>query len=152
MEEKDLIEKLHKIEWLYARATTSGERLAAENARERIRQRLRITQQQAEAIEIRFSLPDHWSRRLLLSLLRRYGLEPYRYTGQRQTTVMVRAPRIFVDETLWPEFQELNRTLRAYLDEVTDRLIQKEIHRDNSEAAVQSGPDALQARGTTGRG
>jgi hypothetical protein len=149
MEEKDLIEKLRKIEWLYARATTSGERLAAENARERIRERLRITQQQAEAIEIRFSLPDHWSRRLLLSLLRRYGLEPYRYAGQRQTTVMVRAPRIFVDETLWPEFQELNRTLRAYLDEVTDRLIQKEIHRDSSEAQVQRGtpvrPERLSA-------
>lgn len=149
MEEKDLIEKLHKIEWLYARATTPGERIAAENARERIRERLRITQQKAEAIEIRFSLPDMWSRRLLLSLLRRYGLKPYRYSRQRHTTVRVRAPRIFVDETLWPEFQELNRTLRAYLDEVTDRVIQEEIHRDNSEAEVQSSPEALEASRTT---
>ena len=148
MEEKDLIEKLHKIEWLYARATTAGERSAAENARQRIRERLRAAQQQAGAIEIRFSLPDQWSRRLLLSLLRRYGLEPYRYSGQRRTTVMVRVPRIFVDETLWPEFQELNRTLRAYMDEITDRVIREEIHRDYSEAVVQSGPETLGARRT----
>jgi hypothetical protein len=148
VEEKDLIEKLHKIEWLYARATTPGERSAAENASQRIRERLRMTQQKVEAVEIRFSLPDLWSRRLLLSLLRRYGLKPYRYSGQRQTTVMVRAPRIFVDETVWPEFQELNRTLRAYIDEVTDRVIQEEIHRDNSEAEVQSGPQALEASRT----
>jgi hypothetical protein len=148
VEEKDLIEKLHKIEWLYARATTPGERIAAENARERIRERLRITQQKAGAIEIRFSLPDLWSRRLLLSLLRRYGLKPYRYSGQRHTTVMVRAPRIFVDETLWPEFQELNGTLRAYMDEVTDRVIKEEIHRDNSEAEVQSGLETIEDRRT----
>lgn len=148
MEEKDLIEKLHKIEWLYARATTPGERIAAENASERIRERLRMTQQKAEAIEIRFSLPDLWSRRLLLSLLRRYGLKPYRYSGQRHTTVMVRAPRIFVDETLWPEFQELNGTLRAYMDEVTDRVIKEEIHRDNSEAEVQSGLETIEDRRT----
>jgi hypothetical protein len=85
----------------------------------------------------------------LLSLLRRYGLEPYRYSGQRRTTVMVRAPRVFIDETLWPEVQELNRTLRTYLDEVTDRVIKEGIHRDYSEAEVQSGPQTFQARGTT---
>jgi hypothetical protein len=32
---------------------------------------------------------------------------------------MVRAPRGFVDQVLWPEFGELDRALRAYLHEVT---------------------------------
>jgi hypothetical protein len=58
-----------------------------------------------------------------MALLRRYGLDPYRYRRQRRTTVVVRAPRRFVDETLWPEFQELNEVLTAHLDDVTRRVI-----------------------------
>jgi tRNA nucleotidyltransferase (CCA-adding enzyme) len=50
---------------------------------------------------------------------------------------MVRVPKRFVEETLWPEFEELNRTLHAYLDEVTERVIREEIDRDSSEAAIK---------------
>ena len=42
MDERKLIEKLRRIEALYAGAATSGERVAAANARDRIRERLRI--------------------------------------------------------------------------------------------------------------
>ena len=45
----------------------------------------------------------------------RYGLRPFRYRRQRLTTVMVRVPRGFVDQVLWPEFVELNGALTAYL-------------------------------------
>jgi len=138
MDEQRLIEKLRRIESLYAGATTPGERIAAATARDRIRERLRALQDRAVEVEYRFTLSDIWSRKLFLGLLRRYDLEPYRYRGQRYTTVMVRVPRKFVDETLWPEFQELNQTLRAYLDEVTDRVIREEIHRDSSEAGIKS--------------
>ena len=54
----------------------------------------------------RFTLADTWSRKLFLSLLRRYDLKPYRYRGQRRTTVMVKVPKPFVHETLWPEFRQ----------------------------------------------
>lgn len=80
-------------------------------------------------------MPDEWSRRLFLALCRRYGLNPYRYHRQRRTTVMVRVPRGFVDQVLWPEFQELNRALRAYLNEMTLRVIREEVFADASEAA-----------------
>ena len=40
---------------------------------------------------------------------------------------MARVPVSFVNETLWPEFQELNKTLGSYLDEETDRVITKQI-------------------------
>jgi hypothetical protein len=40
-------------------------------------------------VEFRFSLADQWSRHLLVALLRRYGIKPYRYSRQRRTTVMV---------------------------------------------------------------
>ncbi len=48
---------------------------------------------------------------------------------------MVRVPKGFVDQVLWPEFQELNAALMHYLNEITTRVIREEVHRDTSEAA-----------------
>lgn len=79
-------------------------------------------------------MPNQWSRRLFVTLCRRYGLKPYRYRRQRLTTVVLRVPRGFVDQVLWPEFSELNQALRAYLEEVTLRVIRDEVHADASEA------------------
>jgi hypothetical protein len=140
LEEDRLIAKLHKIEALFARPATPGERIAARDALERIRTRLRQLELSEPAVEFRFSLPDTWSRSLLIALLRRYGLKPYRYPGQRTTTVMAKVTKSFVDETLWPEFQQLNETLRGYLDEVTQRVIAGAICRDVSEAEERADP------------
>jgi hypothetical protein len=83
---------------------------------------------------MQFSMPDQWSRYLFLALCRRYGLQPYRLFRQRRNTVMVRVPRGFTNEVLWPEFTELHNTLQAYLQEVTLRIIREEVHADASEA------------------
>lgn len=142
-EERHLIEKLRKIETLFARTTNSGERQAAESASERIRRRLAQSEEAEPAVEYRFSLPDGWSKLLFIALLRRYGLKPYRYAGQRRTTVMVKVAASFVDEVLWPEFQEVNATLRSHLDSVTTRIIQQAIHgghADIEERPVEESP------------
>jgi hypothetical protein len=117
--ESQLREKLRKIEALFAGAGTTGERLAAEAALERVRARLSELGRRDPPVEMQFSMPDQWSRHLFLALCRRYGLSPYRLHRQRRNTVMVRAPRGFVDQVLWPEFGELDRALQAYLHEVT---------------------------------
>jgi hypothetical protein len=134
-DESQLREKLRKIEALFAGAGTTGERLAAEAALDRVRARLATLERDDPAVEMQFSMPDRWSRRLFLALSRRYGLRPFRYRRQRLTTVMVRVPRGFVDQVLWPEFQELNKALAQYLNEVTLRVIREEVHGDASEAA-----------------
>jgi hypothetical protein len=133
--EAHLREKLRKIEALFAGAGTLGERIAAEAALERVRARLAELERRDPPTEMQFSLPDQWSRQLFLALCRRYGLKPYRLHRQRLTTVMLRVPRGFVDQVLWPEFQELNKALTQYLNEVTTRVIRDEVHRDTSEAA-----------------
>ena len=133
-EEAVLREKLRKIEALFAGAGTVGERVAAEAALWRVQARLAELQGRDKAIEMQFSLRDQWSRRLFLALCRRYGLKPYRLYRQRLTTVMLRVPQAFVDQVLWPEFQELNGALMQYLNDVTDRVIREEVHRDTSEA------------------
>lgn len=138
--EQELIEKLLRVEAVFARTTFDGERDAAANAMNRIRERLQAMQKADPPIEFRFTLQDTWSRRLLVALMRRYDITPYRYPRQRYTTVMARVPRSFVDETLWPEFNELEKTLRAYLDEVTSRVIGESIYADSSEAEVRDEP------------
>jgi hypothetical protein len=95
-EEQQLVLKLRKIEALFARPGTEGERRAAENASNRIRARLAELEQVEPAVEFRFSLPDAWSRSLFVAVLRRHGLRPYRYHGQRRTTVMVRVDKSYV--------------------------------------------------------
>jgi hypothetical protein len=129
-----LREKLRKIEALFAGAGTAGERSAAEAALLRIRAKLDDLGRQETATEMQFSMADSWSRHLFLALCRRYGIQPYRRYRQRYTTVMVRAPRRFIDEVLWPEFKELNAELQKYLHEVTLRVIREEVHSDASEA------------------
>jgi len=122
---------------------TAGEKNAAERAKERILERLAFWEREAPPIEYRFSMADMWSRRVFVALLRRYGIRPYRYSGQRCTTVMARVSKRFVDETLWPEFREISETLRTYLSEVTDRVVAQVIHQDSSEAELVERPRQL---------
>ena len=115
-------------------AAQPGERLAAEAALERVRERLAELGRQDPSIEMQFSMPDQWSRHLFLALCRRYGMKPYRYYRQRRNTVVVRAPKRFLDQVLWPEFSELDQALQAYLHQVTLRVIREEVYADASEA------------------
>ena len=132
--EQALREKLRKIEALFARAGTAGEKAAAGAAAERIRARLGPAASDESLVEIKFSVPDIWSRKLFIALCRKYGFSPFRYRRMHRQTVIIKAPRSFVDQVLWPEFQDLSGALTAYLDEVTERLIREELHGETAEA------------------
>jgi hypothetical protein len=137
--EQELRERLRKISALFEGATTPGERNAAAAAIERVKKALGAIQQTERSVEMQFSLPDRWQRRLFAALCRRYGLEPYRYKRQRYTTVMVRAPRSFIDRTLWPEYQEIKGALDEYLNEATERIIREEVFGDARDAPERRG-------------
>jgi hypothetical protein len=148
-DEQNLIDKLRKVEALFAGAGSDGERNAAANAIDRIREHLRQVQAVDPPVEMQFSMADQWSRKLFVALLRRYGIDPYRYSRQRYTTVMARIPKGFVNETLWPEFQELSKALQHYLDDVTERVIAAGVFADNSEAEVRPEGLSLPAPGAS---
>lgn len=118
--------------------------MAAARARERIQARLEQLAGEEPPIEVRFTLADQWSRHLFVALLRRYGITPYRYPRQRRTTVMARLSSSFVDDTLWPEFLELQSTLSAYFDALTDRVIEQALEVKPGEAE-ERGEDATAA-------
>jgi hypothetical protein len=126
--------KLRKIESLFAGAGTTGERVAAAAAAERIRARLKETQAREPSVEVRFSISDPWSRQLFSALCRRYGIRPYRYPRMRRQTIIVNAPRGFIDTMLWPEFEQINAALTEYLMAATTRIISSEVFGDSGEA------------------
>ena len=132
--EQHLREKLRKIAALFEGATTPGERVAAAAAIERIKIALAAMARTEPPVEVQCSLPDRWQRRLFAALCRRYGLQPYRYKRQRRTTMIVKAPRSFIDKTLWPEYVQLKKALDEYLNDATDRIIREEVYRDAAEA------------------
>lgn len=133
-DEAILRDKLRKVEALFAGAATAGERAAADAAAERIRIRLAEAARSDPPVETRISIPDPWSRQLFLALCRRYGLKPYRYRRMRRQTVIVKAPRTFLQTVLWPEFEQINVALGEYLSSVTARVIREEVFGDVGDA------------------
>lgn len=65
---------------------------------------------------------------------------------------MVKVTASFVNEVLWPEFQELNGTLRAHLDSVTSDIIKRAIHANDAdvEERTEQGPNASEGQGSKG--
>lgn len=133
MDERALIERLQKIEALYAGATSDGERAAAASALDRIVERLAAFERVEVSEEYQLSLHDPWARRVFIALARRYGLRPFRYERQRAGTVMIRVAPTFFNDTLWPEFEAISGELRVFLDEITERVIATAIHRDTAD-------------------
>jgi hypothetical protein len=137
LDETALREKLAKLEALFRRAGTPGERDAAGAAIDRLRGRLSDAGSDDEA-ELQFSLPDTWSVRLFLAVCRKHGLTPYRYARQRRTTVMVRARRRHFDRTVWPEFSALHTELTIYFEEIADHLITDAMRSDGDDASLDA--------------
>ncbi|MDH4466832.1 MAG: hypothetical protein QE271_02135 [Bacteriovoracaceae bacterium] len=145
MDEIELIRKLKLIEALHQGSTTAGEKMAASEAIRRIQDRLNESQAESRerVVEYKFGMSDEWNRKLFKALLRRYGVEPYRYERQRHTTVMAKVSKRFVDDELWPQYLEMSKVLETYLTHATDRIISEAVHKDNSEAKVVAEPDQL---------
>ena len=146
MELDDLLETLRRIEALHVRTDVPGERQAAAVALDAMGESWPAWLEQDPPVEYKFTMADNWSRRLFTALLRRYGIQPYRYHGQRRTTVMARASKSFVDQTLWPEFIELSNVLQTYLSDVTECVIRQAIFEDSSEAEERPPMAAIEVR------
>ena len=133
MTREEIVAKILKVEALYRGTDIHGEKIAALTAIQRLQAQLAA--QPEPELEYQFSLPDPWKRRLFLALARRHNLKPYRKPRQRYATVMLKVQTRYLDQILWPEFLELSDILSKYLEEATDDIIARAIHKDISEAA-----------------
>ncbi len=133
----DLIQKLVKLQELFRRTDSPGERAAAEAAIGRLRGRMRDARSDPE-IEMKFSLPDGWSVRLFVAVCRKHGLHPYRYSRQRRTTVMVRAREREFDRVVWREYCHLQDELELYFEDTVDYLITSVMRSDGDDSGLES--------------
>jgi len=134
-----LFGKLSKLEALFARAGTPGERNAAGAAIERLKKKVTGSE---PPIELAFSLGDVWSVRLFVAVCRKHQVKPYRYPRQRRTTVMARAPKAMLEDVIWAEFSELQEELNGYFTETVDHLIKTAMGSDGDDSDMQA-PAAL---------
>lgn len=138
MDEQEFLEDLRRIEAKLENLDSDAISPEARLIYERLK--LRSSRQELDdaPVEMKFSFRSVWSRRLFLALAERHGLRPYRYRGQRHTTVVLKVPQSFVDETLWPEFERVDEVLARHLSEVTDLFIEHVLSDDDHQPAVQT--------------
>jgi len=129
----DIYEKLKKIEVLIQRTSSEGERHAAEQARNRLQERI-----DDEPIEYTISSRSRWEKKLFVAVCNKYGFKTYRYHRQKYTTTMVRVSKPVMDTVVWPECQRYGKLLNEMVTEITDDLIDK-IHHGEQEETIISG-------------
>lgn len=138
LDERKIIEKLVKIQTLYEKASSDGERSAALAAMQRLTGQLKEVESRPVPEEFRFTFDNPWSRRLFLALLRKHKIKPYRKPRQKATTVMAKMTAEFCDLVLWPEFMALNKEMSAYLNQAADEIIRQAVSPDISEPPESS--------------
>jgi hypothetical protein len=142
-DDANLLATLAAIEALFAGASTSGERGAAANARQRILERLAEFEQRDPPVEMQFTLHDVYTRRLFIALAKRYDLRPFRYPRQKRQTIMLKVPKRFLDQTLWPEFEALSRELGSHLEALTARVIHTAVYQGDLDEVEEGQPREL---------
>jgi hypothetical protein len=115
-----LLEKLTKIQALVERSSSEGERQAAKLAMERL-----LKHHESQPIECRITSPNIWQKELFVALCHKYNLKTYRYHRQKNTTTMVRSPRAFMDEIVWPEYTKYSNMLQDLIQDVFESVIEK---------------------------
>ncbi len=140
MTEADLLRKLAAIEALVNGATSTGEQNAARAAKDRIEARL--GQLPPRCQDFHFTIPDLWGRKLFGALARKLGLEPFRYKGQRRTSLVIHTTAE-KKALLWEQFLSAHETLNQYLEEVTDRVIRGALGEATDDVAVRAEQKAL---------
>jgi hypothetical protein len=138
-DQDDIREKLAKLEALFSRGATAGERAAAGAALERLQSRLDMDAPSKDEpiIELQYSLPDLWAVRLFIALCRKHDVKPYRYPRQRRTTVMVRVQQTSFEQTIAREFQTLHRELTIYFNETLNHLIANVMQSDGDDENLE---------------
>ena len=150
-------DRLAKLEALFARGATDGERAAAGAAIDRLQARRedrgdttgasRGDPRRASAhgrgaaaepeVELQYTLPDLWSVRLFIALCRKAGVQPYRYPRQRRTTVMVRVRPSVFERSVLAEFSALHRALTEAFGDIVAHLIADVMRGDGDDATLE---------------
>ncbi len=131
------LDKLAKIEALIERASSEGEKQAAQLAKERVLNKISLHQSN-QPIEYRVSLSSPWEKRLFVALCRKHGFQTYRYPKQKYTTARLKISKNLMEEVLWPEYQRYCNMLQELIEEIMKDVIAK-IHQSDEEEMIIAG-------------
>ncbi len=129
------LDKLAKVEALLQRASSEGERHAAELAKQRILARISDIHT-SRPIEYKISLDSPWKRRLFATLCSKHGYKTYRYARQKRTTAHVMISKNLMEEVLWPEFLRYAKILEELVEEILKDLTAKIHHVEEEELEI----------------
>jgi hypothetical protein len=129
----NLLDKIQKVQALIDRASSDGERQAAELAKQRLHKKINDA-------PIEYTVRSHskWEKKLFTAVCKKNGLAPYRYARQKHTTTMVRVSKPVMNEVLWPQYLKYTALLREMVDGIALDLIDK-IYTGDKEETVLSG-------------
>lgn len=139
-----VLDKLAKIEALIERASSEGERQAAQLAKERVLTKISLDQSN-KPIEYRVSLASPWEKRLFIALCRKHGFQTYRYQRQKYTTARLMISKSMMDEVLWPDYQRYSKMLRELIEEIMKDVITKIDQSDEEEMIIAGEIDVMEA-------
>jgi hypothetical protein len=131
------LDKLAKIEALIQRASSEGEKQAAQLAKQRVLEKIQVSHAN-RPIEYKISHGSRWEKRLFAALCQKHGFKPYRYHRQKYTTSNLRVSKPFMEEVLWPEYSRYSKMLDELVDDIMEDLINK-IHYVKEEEVVIAG-------------
>lgn len=126
-----VLDKLSKIEALIQRASSEGERQAAQFAKERVLSTI-AERQNSIPIEYKISLDSSWKKRLFVAICSKHGYKTYRYFRQKYTTAHVRVSKQIMEGVIWPEFLRYAKILEELVEEIMKDLTNK-IHQVQEE-------------------
>ena len=138
------LDKLAKIEALIERASSEGEKQAAQLAKERVLNKISLDQSN-KPIEYKVSFSSPWEKRLFVALCRKHGFQTYRYPKQKYTTARLMISKNIMEEVLWPDYQRYSKMLRELIEEIMKDVIAK-IHGSDEEEMIIGGEiDVMEA-------
>ena len=133
----NILDKLQKVQALIDRASSDGERQAAELAKQRLHERLHEDKNE-RLIEYRVTSHSKWEKKLFTAVCKKNGFNPYRYARQKYTTTMVRVNKPVMEDILWPQYAKYTELLREMVDTIALDLIEK-IYTGEQEETIIAG-------------
>jgi hypothetical protein len=70
-----------------------------------------------------FKVQSDWEGLVVIALLRRYGLVPFRFKRQKRGTVMARVSERFMNDVLWPIHNQVVSALRDHFNQFVTAML-----------------------------
>ncbi|MGE4169078.1 MAG: hypothetical protein AB7E68_05995, partial [Candidatus Babeliales bacterium] len=132
-----------KIEALIQRASSEGERQAAQLAKERVLTKIYLDKSN-EPVEYRVSLESPWEKKLFVAICQKHGFQTYRYQRQKYTTARLKISKNMMNEVVWPDYLQYSKMLNELVEDIMQDLINK-IHKIEDEVVIAGEIDFKQA-------